>query len=54
MRKINNLFLKKQKPHRIDGVVGVAPAGIEPATQGFSVLCSLLIINKLQGKVTKN
>ena len=38
--RINNLFSNKQKPHRIDGVIEVAPVGIEPTTQGFSVPCS--------------
>lgn len=40
MMQDNILFHNKQKPHINCGVKGVAPAGIEPATQGFSVPCS--------------
>jgi hypothetical protein len=33
-------YYKTKKPLRISKKLSVVPAGIEPATQGFSVLCS--------------
>ena len=36
----NQIYIKPKNPNKLFGFLVVVPPGIEPGTQGFSVLCS--------------